>query len=490
MTEAKVERAPPEAGDGRRRFGLSAKLLALTVIFVMVAEVLVFVPSIANFRNNWLKDRVATARVAAIALGEVADVPRTVQDRLLAETGAITIAVREGKTRRLVAMAAMPPEVGRHIDMAAQNPLVAIVDAFDTLFNGDDRVIRVLSLPDEQGIAVELVHLETPLREAMLRFAVNILGLSLIISGITAALVYFALRGLFVRPLQRLTRSMAEFKADPENPARVIEPSARRDEVGDAERHLAELQRELIGTLQQKNRLADLGLAVSKINHDLRNMLASAQLFTDRLTTIPDHTVQRFAPKLVSAIDRAIGYSRAVLDYGKAREAPPERRLVAVARLVEDTREVLGLSGHPTIRFEADIEPDLEIDADPDQIFRVLMNLIRNAMQALEGDSDPALVRRIGIEARRRGTVVTIRVADTGPGVPARARENLFKAFQGGFRRGGTGLGLAICAEVVRAHGGTIDLVDDGPGAVFEISIPDRVLELRKAGRKNSGRGA
>lgn len=474
-----------ERQEDRRSVGLSSKLLALTVLFVMLAEVLVYVPSIANFRQNWLKDRVGTANVASIALAEVADVPRNVQDKLLKATGAITIAVRDKETRRLVAMAAMPPDVQSHVDMAAQTPIVSIMEAFDTLFAGDGRVIRVLSAPFPSGRVIELVYSETPLRQAMLKFSVNILGLSLVISIITGTLVFLTLRAMFLRPMQRLTKAMALFRDDPEDPGNVIVPGRRSDEIGDAERHLADLQQELHDTLKQKSHLADLGLAVSKINHDLRNMLASAQLFTERLADIDDQTAQRFAPKLVATLDRAIGYSQAVLNYGKAREAPPERRLVSLARLAEDTAEVLGLIGHGAIRFDLEVSRDLEIDVDPDQLFRVLTNLMRNAMQALDGGNDPAVIRRIALAAERRGSVVTIRIQDTGPGVPQRARESLFKAFQGGHRRGGTGLGLAICAELVRAHGGTIELLDVGPGATFEITIPDRVIELRPAARKN-----
>jgi signal transduction histidine kinase len=224
-------------------------------------------------------------------------------------------------------------------------------------------------------------------------------------------------------------------------------------------------------------------------------MLASAQLITDRLSAVPDGTVQRFVPKLVATLDRAIGYSRAVLDYGRTGEAPPERRLIALTRLVEDVGDMLGRREGPEgcrlegdIGFDIDVAANLEIDADPDQLFRVLLNLVRNATQAFETDTEPSLVRRITVSAIRRGTVVTVRVADTGPGVPMRARENLFRPFQGGFRRGGTGLGLAICAELVRAHGGAIELVEHGPGATFEVSIPDRVIDITRIDRRRPAR--
>ena len=220
------------------------------------------------------------------------------------------------------------------------------------------------------------------------------------------------------------------------------------------------MQEALQGTLREQRHLADLGLAVSKINHDLRNMLASAQLFSDRLGSLPDPNVQRFAPKLIAALDRAIAYCQSTLAYGRAREDAPARRLLALDRLVDDVAEVMGLKGHATIHFENRVPAGLEIDADPDQLFRVLVNLCRNAVQALESDLGPAVVRRLTVSAARDNGTVTIRVEDTGPGVPAAARAHLFRAFQGSVRPGGTGLGLAIAAELVRAHGGSIALVD------------------------------
>jgi signal transduction histidine kinase len=204
-------------------------------------------------------------------------------------------------------------------------------------------------------------------------------------------------------------------------------------------------------------------------------MLAAAQLFSDRLGSLPDENVQRFAPKLISTLDRAIAYCQTTLAYGRAREEAPARRLVALDRLVDEVAEVMGLKTHAAITFENLVAPGLEIDADPDQLFRVLVNLCRNSVQAMEGDLDAAIVRRLSISAERAGGEVTITVADTGPGIPQRARAHLFRAFQGAIRPGGTGLGLAIAAELIRAHGGSIALLDrTGPGATFRIVIPDR----------------
>jgi signal transduction histidine kinase len=398
--------------------------------------------------------------------------------------------------RRLVAMAEQPPAtIDRTIDLGAPSMWRWSMAGLDTLTAGDGRTIRVLGAPDERGQIVDLVMSETPIRRAVVQFSINLLAISAALVGLVAVLTFLVLRHLFLQPLAKMTRSMIAFAVDPEDPERVIRPSSRSDEIGDAERRLADLQRELAGELAEKKHLADLGVAVSKINHDLRNMLASAQLITDRLSAIPDATVQRFVPKLVATLDRAIAYSRAVLDYGKTGEAAPERRLISMRRLAEDVGELAGarengdgLAFDDGVRFAIEVPPGLEIDADPDQLFRVLLNLVRNARQAFEADTDPSLVKRITLSAERHGAVVTIRVRDTGPGVPARARDNLFRAFQGGVRAGGTGLGLAICAELAKAHGGSVELVEDGPGATFEVTIPDRVIDLTRVGRRQAQR--
>ncbi|MEM6763027.1 MAG: HAMP domain-containing protein, partial [Pseudomonadota bacterium] len=265
------------------RIGLSTKLLVLTIIFVMVSEVLIFVPSIANFRNNWLRDAHRNASVAAAIIAETPDVPEQLKLRLLMATDTIAIAHREGNRRRLLAMTAPPPMVERHVELGNESVLQSITSAFDTLFAADGRIIRITAMPYGRTEEVDVVLDETDLRADMLAYSRNILILSLVISIMTAVLVYMSLRWLFVRPVRKLADAMAEFAEDPEDESRAITPSRRRDEIGDAEHSLADMQHQLTDTMIQRRRLAELGLAVSKINHDLRNLLAAAQLFSDRL---------------------------------------------------------------------------------------------------------------------------------------------------------------------------------------------------------------
>ncbi len=477
----------PSHGVERLRLGLSGKLLFLTILFVMVAEILIYVPSIANFRLNWLNDRLAAAHTAALVLDAAPSgmVPESLAQQVLESIGARAVAMKMGTQRRMLAVSKLPFNVEAEIDMRNVTWWDAVYDAFEVLiYDEPGDAIRVLGPAPMGGEFLEVILEEAPMRAAMLKFSVNILLLSLVISAITAMLVFFALHYLLVRPMGAITANMIAFRADPENRSLIIPESGRQDEIGTAEIELAAMQRELASMLQQKNRLAALGLAVSKINHDLRNLLASAQLFSDQLSNLPDPKVQRFAPKLMRALERAIDFCQSTLSYGAAQEAPPERKTVEVESLVEEVHEALGLTLDVPIRWIVAVERGLTVEADHDQLFRVLVNVARNAMQALEarGARDPAR-DQIRITGRREGAVAVIEVSDTGPGVSERAQAHMFQAFQGSTRSGGTGLGLAIAAELVRAHGGDIRLVPGTIGATFSITIPDRAVDL------NSRRG-
>ena len=483
-----AETSPGGAADAsapdrraRRGTGLSAKLLILTVVFVMIAEVLVFVPSVSNFRRNWLMERLASAEIAALAAQVVPgrELPKSVRDELLMSAQVKAVAVKRAGTRRLIVQSDMPDVVADHYDLRDASFFGLIADALAVYFAPEDRVIRVIGRPDMTSAElVEIVVNEAPLKADMIRFGLNILVLSIIISVITAALVYLALNFMLVRPITRLTRDMVRFSENPEGANSVISPSERGDEIGTAERELAHMQRQIADMLKQKSHLAALGLAVSKINHDLRNMLSTAQLISDRLGSIKDPRAERFGPKLVNSLDRAVRLCTETLKYGRAEEAPPERGLFALRPLAEEVADSLGRALGNGVKWQIDVDKALEVDADRDQLYRVLSNLCRNALQAVEGSGAPAGRGRIAVRAKREGSVVAIEVNDNGPGIPEEAKPHLFEAFQSSSRDGGSGLGLAIAAELVRAHGGEIALVDEGEGTTFRLTVPDAVVEL------------
>ncbi len=479
MTDDQAARPEPVLAP---RFGLSGKLLVFTILFVMIAEVMIYVPSIAIYRLMWLNDRLASAYTAALVLDAAPNgmVPDSLAKQILDSIGARAVAMKMGTQRRLLAVGDAPPPIADDFDMRNVYVFDSIVDAFSMMLENKKDVMRVVGPAPRGGDYIEIILDEPPLRKAMLRYSVDLLLVSLLISGITAALVYLTLHYMFVRPMRRVTANMIAFRADPENADRIMAPSARTDEIGFAERELATMQTELASMLQQKSRLATLGLAVSKINHDLRNLLGSAQLISDRMSSLSDPEVQRFAPKLMRALERAIAFCQSTLSYGRVQEPPPERKPILLQPLVEEVHETLGLGPDASIRWISAVERGLMVEADYDQLFRILVNLSRNAVQALESRAtccDPGR-DQIRITGRREGAVVVVEVSDTGPGFSEKARAHLFEAFQGSTRTGGAGLGLAIAAELVRAHGGDIRLVEGTIGATLRLTIPDRAVEL------------
>lgn len=462
------------------RTSLSSQLLILTIIFVMIAEVLIFVPSISNFRDQWLRQRAARAQIATLALEATPDnmLSDELRDELLVNAEAFAVVLHRDAARRLILRDDMPPAIDATYDLRMTNIADMLYDSMATLMAPDGRIIRVISEPRfEGGDFIEVVIDETPLRHAMFTYSINILSLSIFISVLTAGLVFLTLNRFLVRPMRRITENMVAFSAKPEDASRIIDSSGRLDEIGVAERELADLQSHVRNTLNQQSRLAALGTAVSKVNHDLRNILANVQLISDRLGGIDDPTVQSLAPRLFASLDRAIDLCTKTLKFGTANEAPPVREIRPLHIIAQDVADTLRLDEASPVRIVVEIDVDLKVDADPDHLFRILMNLGRNAMQAL-GDAAGTLT----FSARRQGTDLVIDIADTGPGMPDAAKAHLFEAFAGSTRAGGSGLGLAIAAELASAHGGTLRLLRTGAeGTTFRLVIPDRGVSARAA---------
>lgn len=445
--------------------GLSARLLVLTVIFVMASVLLVFLPSVTRERMSYLDDRIDAAHLAILALEATPNnmVSKELSDMLLAHVGAHAIVVHMAD-RTLMLAQDMPPSVADTYDLRTESMLQMMGDTMATLFHSGKRVVRVLGiLPKDRKVTVEVVLDEGPLRRQLLAFGGRILAVSLVISLTTAALVYLTLRWLLVAPLRRMTASMMSFRDNPEDESRIIRPSQRRDEVGLAERELATMQETVRQSLRQKEHLAALGTAVSKINHDLRGILSTARLTSDSLAGSTSPEVKRAAPALLAAIDRAVALCTGTLNYTR-ESAPPLRRshfpLAALADALIGEQ-----AAHNGFSVVNEVPAGVTAYADRDQLLRVLENLTRNAAECG--------AHRCAIGAAQNGSGLRIAVSDDGPGLPPKARAHLFTAFSGSARPGGTGLGLAIAREIMRAHGGDIALErSDAGGTVFALTLP------------------
>ncbi|SFK03208.1 sensor histidine kinase [Methylocapsa palsarum] len=482
-TLAAADKSPAGSGAalsaGRQaiRLGLASRVLLLITAFVMAAATMIYIPAVAGYRDNWLRNRLSAAHTAALVLEAAPSsmIPEALPRQLLESVGARVIVLSKRGTKKILAASELPPAVDEVYDMRHPTFWTSIAGAVATITAPKGRVITILGHAPMGGESVAITMDEAPLKDAMRSYSWRLFLFTLVMSAIVSTLASIAIHLMVLRPLRRLTTNLVEFGADPENAARVIVPSGAHHEIGRAEEALAVMQEDLARELSQKKHLATLGLAVAKINHDMRNMLTSAQLLSDRLANVTDPLAQRLAPKLVATLDRAIRFCQATMTYGRAVDEPPKLRRFLLRPLVDEAVESAAL-GDGKIAAANAVSEDFEIVADAEQMFRVLMNLIRNAADALQSAGASAgLPAEVRISARREDAALVIEVEDTGPGVPPALRPQLFKAFSSSSRAGGSGLGLAIAADLVLAHGGRIRLISeagDAVGAKFRITLP------------------
>ncbi len=449
--------------------GLSLRLLLLTIVFVMISEVAIYVPSIARFRQVFLEDRIADAHLATLVLhgGTDSVLAKDLETSLLGHAGLIGIEL--WRPPRAYLLLGENPGVDASVDLRDETPWTLIRGAFVTLYHRGGRLLRVIGpAPMDPTLMVEVYFGETGLYEEMVDYSQRILALSAIISLITAALVYLSLQLIMVRGLRRVTRNLMEFRQSPEDPGRAIVVGGRRDEIGLLEKELAHMQQEVRQSLARKTRLAALGTAVSKINHDLKSVLTTVSLASERLARADDLGVARVAQLLVKSVERAAHLCTQTLDLARGDQTVPERSNVNLTDLIAEVAESLRIGIDGEVNLSADCEPELEVKGDRDRLYRVFLNLGRNALQAVPRGGS------VHFEAKRLDGKLQVLVSDDGPGIPEAVLARLFEPFSGSGRGGGTGLGLPTARDLVRGHGGSLELVRTGSdGTCFAVELPD-----------------
>jgi signal transduction histidine kinase len=455
---------------------LSGRLLLLTIFYVMLGQVLIFVPSVGQYYRELLGNHIESAELAVMpfTLPESNKLPPTLRAQIIKRAGAEAVLLTLADQRFFFQVNNEPKKVDATIDLTRSGFGMSMAAALSCLFHRTDRTLHVIAPTRIEGArSIGIILREGPIRAALAAYALRVMETGFFVSALTACLVFTSLFFVFVRPMEKITEAMVRFRENPEDSARIISASTRRDEIGLAERELASMQRDLYGSLQQKTRLAALGAAVARIQHDLRNILANAKLASDRLADIDDPVVKNLSPRLVTSLDRAVALATQTLRYGRAEEHPPARKLIALRPLIDEIGEaaVETRTSPGEIGFANRIDPDLKIDADSEQLYRMVLNLMRNAVEALAGRSGA----QIEILAERRGRIVSLVITDNGPGIPKALQAKLFQPFATAARAGGSGLGLAIARDLARLHGGEMTLIATGPdGTKFRIDIPDR----------------
>jgi signal transduction histidine kinase len=472
-------------------FGLAARVLAVTIGFVFLAMGLFYITRLTAHREMLLHGKISAVQttVDAFGLAGPAAPSHELSQKILNSVEVKWMAIETPSGRREFVTAGGPLESVESITADDSSYAESIAATFHALFAAPGTVVKLSAPAQANEPAIEFAFDETSLIQSLRRVSGNFLTISLTIAAVVTCVLWAALWRMVLQPVRRLTSNIIAFGESPQDASRVIAPTGRGNEIGRAEAALAVMQRSLAHELAQGKRLAELGMAVARINHDLRNILSAAQLISDRLATIPDPLAQRLAPRLVATLDRAIQFCQSTLTYGASRELPPSRRPFDLSELVSQVVESAKAENDAAIDYNIDIPPLFCVYADPDHTLRVLENLSRNAAQALMAkgatDGRPKAIRFAAI---RTDGLALVEISDTGPGFPADQSERIFEPFHKSTSDAGAGLGLAIAADLVTRNGGAITLApakadDFYCGARFLIKLPTAEGTARKPSR-------
>ena len=459
--------------NGFFRRQLSAKLLVITFVFVMAAEALIFIPSAAMFRQSWLEARAQSAGLLTLAIEGVPNFEggEMLSHRFMQDT-AVTMVRQKRKGQNQLVLGETPSNARIYtVDLRKKRWIPLFRESFRDCFSkGEGVYIRILSEPTvKDAELLEVMVPQSALRAAMFDYARRVLLWSLAMAVLTGSMIYWALSILIVRPLGKLARGLKQFREDPRKRTEDGQMPTRSDEIGQLQREFIDMKSGVRQALTQQERLATLGMAMAKINHDLRNVLTSAGLIADRLASDPQERIRKIGKRLVGAVERGVKLCEATLSFSQSVEERPDMRAVRIATLIgEAAGDAMAEQGQA--HFINDVDHNLAVLTDPDQTYRIFHNLFRNAVQAMSGSE----TKELRVRAKIKDDKACIFISDTGPGLPKKARENLFKAFTSAARKGGTGLGLTISRELARAQGGNLSLVrSDAHGTEF-------VLELKR----------
>jgi len=423
------------------------------------------------FRQTWLQERADQAGLLTLAIEGVPDYmgSEMLSEQFMKDTSVSMVAQKRMGRSQLVL--GMPPisDTIFTADLRVPNHVENFVETLRTFSGNGEGYIRILSEPTvADADALEVLVPQAALKAALKDYCNRILLWSLGISLLTGLMIYAALSRMIVKPIQNLAGGLAAFRQDPRKRLGNTEEIIRQDEIGQLEHEFVDMKEGVRTAFQQQERLATLGMAMAKINHDLRNVLTSAQLISDRLAGDKEERVSRMGERLVRAVDRGVKLCEATLSFSQSVEERPEPKPVRISALIgEVAGDTMAEEGH--VKFTNDVPSKQIVNADPDQTYRIFHNLFRNAVQAMADSPE----KHLHVESEVMDDKLCVMITDTGPGLPKTAQENLFKAFTSSAKKGGTGLGLTISRELARANGGNLTLLKTNQdGTVFDVSLP------------------
>jgi len=435
---------------------LTRQIMSFVALCLIMAEIVIFIPSASHFQYRWFETQWQHFLVQFDQNSE-------------SDLTTLDLSYNEGAARSAIRF--HPPEficwrdengtlytLGHNNDEGVvfnlgDHPISHIMLALKIITGtGPDEVIVYDDRRDEDFRALW----STALIASQLRdYTMRIIALTFIIGMIVIAPLYWFLNARFVRPLRLITGHMHTFSQDPSAIQEPIEAHGASAEIREIAQAFTSLTEDIRRALRQKERLADIGEATAKINHDLRNILVSATLVTDTLSASDDPKIQRIAPHIERAISDAANMTQNMMDY--LSEAKPE------SQTEFDLQEMVDNLAHDA-KLDISIDGASTLYGMPNTLYRLLLNLARNAKAA--GAS------ALTIDVWRAGHLAVIDISDDGPGIDTTMKPQLFSAFYAG-HKSNTGLGLAIAKDLSVAMGGELRLSRSSHyGSEFRLSVP------------------
>ena len=435
---------------------LTRQIVSFVFLCLAVAEILIFIPSASHFQYRWFETQWQHFLVQFDKQSESDITTLQASYQAQARQSAITFHTPEfvcwSDDGAHITAIGEKPEIITSLDLADYH-LRHIFMAISIISGGGPDTVMVFD--SRQDSLFKASWSTSLIRAELQNYALRILGLTFVIGLIIIAPLYYFLSAKFVKPLRVMTKHMEEFAADPSQLREPINLNHISGEISEIGAALSAMTEDVRRALRHQERLADIGEATAKINHDLRNILMSATLVTDILMASDDPKIQRVAPHIERAISDAASMTQNMMDYlsEPQTESPSDFTLSdMVENLSHDTKLKVKLHGADALH------------GTPAIFYRLLLNLARNARAAQ--------AQTLTIDIWRAGHFAVIDISDDGPGIAPELKAHIFSAFYSG-RKSTTGLGLAIAKDLAIAMGGDLRLSrSSAHGSEFRLSVP------------------
>lgn len=334
-----------------------------------------------------------------------------------------------------------------------------------------------------------LAHVTTSQMAHAHVLATNSTRLGLLGGGLCAALIVILsvgftlrLRAVVLKPLLTLTRAARRFGSGSFEERVGRAGKGELAALGDAFDHMADELARREARVVQSERMAAIGQLAAGVAHELNNPIGIIRGYLKTMS--PEEDSETLRDEL-AILDEEAGHCQRIADdllsYARTGELSIDR--VPMTEFLHETAKRFR-SGNGSSGAHVEVSAtDVIIEADGARLRQVVLNLLANADQA----SPPNAV--VLLRGQLAGDQYQIEVEDAGPGVAPEDRTQIFEPFFSK-RRGGSGLGLAVCQGIVRAHGGTIGVVEErAPGTVVRVNLPEKHTRSSRPSSAGTARG-